>query len=108
MRRAYTLLADAVGLVAGWAWLGNAGVGLIALWIWAAEHDLWRDRARVLRIALGKVRAVRLGHHRVARVAGWGQVVEVFADELPPEHYAWLRRELKWHFAQRRLVGRRL
>lgn len=84
----------AVALAGGWIWFGNAGAALLGLWAY-----LWRPPARLRVEIRPPVRWVRLSPHALTCSCGPGWIgrrtVRIYRDEMQPEAFARLRRELK-------------
>ena len=84
----------AVALAGGWIWFGNAGAALLGLWV-----CLWRPPKELLVEIPLQVRWVRLSAYAVTCRGGpvWRRrrTLRIYRDEVPPEAFAQLRRQLK-------------
>ena len=84
----------AVAVAGGWIWFGNAGAALLGLWAY-----LWRPPERLRVEIRPPVRWVRLSPRAITCSCGPGWIgrrtVCIYRDEMEPEAFARLRRELK-------------
>jgi hypothetical protein len=80
-----------LGVAAGWVWFGSTGLVPLLIWAWHRRPL----RGTTQRIAIGGVKAVRLGPWRTLATGSRGERLEVFVDDLPAAQWAVLRRQLK-------------
>lgn len=84
----------AVAMLGGWLWFGNAGAALMGLWLQLARP------AREIHLDFPQpVRWVRLSRFALTCGGGSGllhrRVLRLYRDEVNPETFARLRRQLK-------------
>ena len=83
-----------VAMAGGWLWFGNAGAALMGLWL-----QLSRPAKEILLDIPQPVRWVRLSRYALTCSGGAGllrrRTLRVYRDEVSPEAFARLRRQLK-------------
>lgn len=104
LRRLHAACVLLSAVAAGWLWLRGSGAALLGLWVWS-----WWPRERGLQMVVrrARLRLVRLNPWRAYWVESPVRVGQVFRDELSPEQFARLSRQLKWWMTARTDGGRR-
>jgi hypothetical protein len=89
-RRTLHVLLVLLLMTGGWLWFGVSGAALMLLW---GEAN-W-PRPFVRHIAIARIAEIRLYGTVLVMREYRGDFTCIFADEMPPDEYAALRRSLK-------------
>ena len=80
------------GLFGGWIWFGNTGAALLGLLAWLG----WPPAVILIELPI-RPRSLKLGRYAITWGEGFGGLLKrqrLFRDEVTPEEFARLRRQL--------------